>query len=200
MILLIALFLMFGCIEISPKTADTNNLVVLDENTVIPVLPDPNLSDLDSQDELEVEPIDDVQGESEEEEDESEENEDDSSTITPPGESPPINPSPPTTPPPTLKKGWVELTVNTNMIDVYEGDFVEVNGSQSFSGMVFRIFVERILNTGTEFNARFRIETKQGLEMGKNTFEPGEEVSFEDPNGEKISYDALLVVERIFAG
>lgn len=190
--LFLTMVFLVGCIEIVPKQMPTNNNES-DQNLFEEPKTTPDQNSLDENTQQTTEPTE---------------------PIPPPEppQPPPANepvPDPPANePPPPLidpprprtEHSWVELLLNTDTVDLPQGGSVEVDGTGNFSGQKLSVFVDSILITGEEFGARLEVKNESGEVIGRNTFFAGEELFFETTSGDKITFDALLIVEAVHIG
>ena len=193
---LIVLFFFFGCIQVSEKPPQTNG-EELPEGTNTPTQ-DPLeelLEEIEDDLQEETPPLEETPPEEEPVEEE-----------PPPEEEPPVEEDPPPEEPPPLpppldppqSTASVELMVDTKSMELAEEQFVERTGIGSYSGTTFKVFFERAINTGAEFVARFRLENDAGEILFRRTFSAGEEIVFENDEGDKVTYDGLIELQAVY--
>jgi len=175
---LIVLFLFFGCIEITEKQQEEDEE---DDDTNQGQDPFEELIEDLEEDLNQLEEV--VEEEPEEEPVEEE-----------PVDEPPDIPLPP----PPVSTASAEILFNTDTIELAEGEFLEVDGTQDYSGTKLKISLERVLSTGVEFVGKFKIEKSDGTVLDRRNFTAGTELIFIDPEGETITFDALLELQNLY--
>ncbi|MBI2597680.1 MAG: hypothetical protein HYW50_00620 [Candidatus Diapherotrites archaeon] len=180
---LLALTVLFGCIEITKKQAQ--NIQEQDgqnadqnDSVIPPLVPDQNLPEQPPQ-----EPID--QNEPVEPQE-------------PPEPEAPLQPPPVT--PPIKSDNWADLIVNSKRIDLAEGEFFEINGAGNIAGAKLKVTLESILITQGRYAARFLLENQAGQELDLRTFFAGEDVFFENSSGDPIQIDGVITVNAVYVG
>ena len=112
----------------------------------------------------------------------------------------PLQQLPPPKPLPVKRPAFVELLANTKLVYLNEGEFIEINGAESFSGTKFQVLLESIASNGEEFTARFRLETSTGTLVEKRSFMPQDDLEFEDTQSSPVTFDGVLSIQGIYAG
>mgnify|MGYP001607198193 CR=1 FL=1 len=192
-ILVALLFLIAGCVEITPKNRQPQN----DSNTALPAQPQGTGQNTPQSDQNNLQawdlnypqqptlPLLDQNSPTQADQNQ------------PQQQLPPPQPLPPL---PIKRPAWVELLANTKPIYLNEGEFVEIAGSQSFAGTKFKVILESISSTGEKFTARFRLETGTGTLIEKRSFMAQDDLEFEDQQSSPVTFDGVLSIQGIYAG